>query len=148
MRRDRAIPWAACTGGVLCAWLLLGAAPFRHLSWFGLVLGRDGRPMRAEVEMEGGSADASTDIHMTLMQDSVGAVRGWQVRRGTCERPLGPFGDPAAYPPLRVSGAGKTLGEATVALAVPDSGDFHAVVTESPAASGRIIGCGALLVDD
>lgn len=148
MHRARVTPLAACIGGVLCASLLLGATPFDHLSWFGLVLGRDGSTMRGEVEMEGGSTEALTDIHMTLTQDSVGAVRGWQVRRGTCERPLGPFGDPAAYPVLRVDGAGKALGEATVALAVPDSGDFHAVVTASPQTSGRIIGCGALLVDD
>jgi hypothetical protein len=148
MRRVRATPFVACTGGLLLSWLLLGAAPYRHLSWFGVAMGRDGRTMRAEVEMEGGRTDASTDIHMTLTQDSVGAVRGWQIRRGTCERPLEPFGDPAAYPPLHVSGAGKTLGEATVSIAVPDSSDFHAVVTESPRASGEIIACGALLVDD
>ena len=98
--------------------------------------------------MEAGSTDASTAIHMTLTQDSVGAVRGWQVRRGTCELPMGPFGDPAAYPTLRVSGAGKALGEATVSLALPDSGDFHAVVTASPQTPGDIIGCGTLLVDD
>lgn len=148
MRRIRPTPFVACAGGVLLSWLLLGAAPYRHLSWFGVAMGRDGRTMRGAVEMEGGSSEGSTDVHMTLTQDSVGAVRGWQVRRGTCERPLGPFGDPAAYPVLRVDGAGKALGEATVALAVPDSGEFHAVVTESPQVSGRIIGCGALLVDD
>lgn len=54
----------------------------------------------------------------------------------------------AAYPPLRVNGAGKALGEATVAIAVPDSGDFHAVVTASPQTAGRLIARGALLVDD
>lgn len=148
MRRVRVIPFAACTGGLLLSGLLLGAAPYRHLSWFGVAMGRDGRTMRGEVEMEGGSTDGSTDIHMTLTQDSVGAVRGWQVRRGTCERPLGPFGDPAAYPTLRVNETGKALGEATVSVAVPDSGDFHAVVTASPQTPGRILACGALLVDD
>jgi len=148
MRRVRALPFAVCTGGFLVSWLLIGAAPYRHLSWFGVAMGHDGRTMRGEVEMEAGSTEASTAIHMTLTQDSVGSVRGWQVRRGTCERPLGPFGDPAAYPPLHVNRAGKALGEATVAIAVPDSGDFHAVVTASPQTAGRIIGCGALLVDD
>jgi hypothetical protein len=139
---------AAAAGVLLVSSLLSGAVPRAHDVWFGLVLGRAGHPMRAAVEMAAGSTDTSTVIDVRLTQDSVAQVRGWQVRRGSCERGGAVLGAPTAYVPLRVDDDGTAMAQITLAVALPDSGEFHALVRASPRADSPILGCGALLLED
>ena len=126
----------------------LGVAPALHLLWVGLALGRRGSEVRADVEMYAGKTAHTSTADLTLRADAPSALRGWEIRRGTCERPGATFGSTDAYPALRVNREGKAAGKAAIDLAVPDSGDFHVVVTASPTDRQRVLACGNLVLED
>jgi hypothetical protein len=127
---------------------LLGVGSVMHLLWIGLAVGRDGNPMRADVELYAGKTGGSSTAEVSLRLDAPGGVRGWAIRRGSCDRPGAVFGDPAAYPALRVDRTGKAAGKAAIAVAVPDTGAYHVVVTVSPTDRQRVLACGDLVLED
>lgn len=120
----------------------------RHFAWVGVVLGREGSSIRGDVEMYGGKTKISTYIGIENRRDRSGAVRPWQVRLGSCETSGPTFGDASAYPPLRVGRDGKAISRATIAIVLPDSGEYHVTVYESPRSPSRIVACGDLIVDE
>ncbi len=143
-------PWITASA-IACSMALLSAASpvaTRHLSWAGAVIGKPATPIRGDVEMYGAKIANATYIELRHRNDSPGKTRAWQMRRGTCARDQGPFGDLARFPVLRVNRDGTAVGKATVPFAIPDTGDFHVIVAESRVNSHNIIGCGDLYLED
>ena len=127
--------------------VLLAARPAPHLVWIGTAMGRDGVTLRGDLEMFAGQADNTTFVEFAVRRDTPGAVRSWRVMRGRCTAPLGAFVDPRSFPRLRIGQDGKGVGSVTLAVALPDTGDFHVVVAASPTAP-RVLACGDLVLDD
>lgn len=126
---------------------LTAARPTPHLIWIGTAVGRDGATLRGDLEMFAGKADNSTFVELAVRTDTPGAVRSWRVMRGSCAKPRSVFGDQARFPLLRVGKDGKGVDSLTLAVALPDTGDFHVTVAASPT-STRVIACGDLVLDD
>lgn len=127
---------------------LVGAAPTMHLLWVGLAIGRDGSTVRADLELYAGKAPNTSTAEVSMRADVPASVRGWEIRRGTCDRPGPIFGTADVYPALRADRGGKAVGKATIAVAVPDTGDYHVVVTASPTDRQRVLACGNLVLED
>jgi hypothetical protein len=73
-----------------------------------------------------------------------GGVHPWSVRVGHCgtENPV--FGDPAAYPNLKVDKDGTAQNSATLSVPFPTSGEYSLEVRASPTNVGTVIACGNL----
>jgi hypothetical protein len=73
-----------------------------------------------------------------------GGVHPWSVRMGHCgtENPV--FGDPSAYPNLKVDKDGTAQNSATLSVPFPTSGEYSIEVRASPSNMGTVIACGNL----
>jgi hypothetical protein len=74
-----------------------------------------------------------------------GGEHPWSVRAGLCGNADNPvFGDPSAYPNLKVDKDGTAQTSATLSAPFPTSGDYSLEVRASPTNVGTIIACGNL----
>ena len=119
-----------------------------HVAWDGMVLGVGGSKIRGEVEMVAGKTPGTTAVEVSVARDAAGAVRPWHVHVGSCAKGGPVLGAAAAYPALRVNGKGAAEGEATLRLALPDSGSYYVSVHESAATMSKIVACGDLLLEE
>ncbi len=110
-------------------------------------MGRDGAPLRGDLEMFAGQADNTTFVELAVRQDTPGTVRSWRVMRGSCAAPAGAFVDPRRFPLLHIGKDGRGVDSVTLAVVLPDTGDFHVIVAASPPAA-RVLACGDLVLDD
>ena len=131
---------------VLAVALTFAARP--HVAWDGMVLGVGGSKIRGEVEMVAGKTPGTTAVEVSVARDAAGAVRPWHVHVGSCAKGGPVLGAAAAYPALRVNGKGAAEGEATLRLALPDSGSYYVNVHESAATMSKIVACGDLLLEE
>jgi hypothetical protein len=80
-----------------------------------------------------------------LSNATPGGVHPWSVRVGHCGNNDNPvFGDPSAYPNLKVDKDGTAQTSATLSVPFPTSGDYSLEVRASPTNTGTIIACGNL----
>ena len=119
-----------------------------HVAWDGMVLGVGGSKIRGEVEMVAGKTPGTTAVEVSVARDAAGAVRPWHVHVGSCAKGGPVLGAAAAYPALRVNGKGAAEGEATLRLALPDSGSYYVNIHESASAMAKIVACGDLLLEE
>ena len=119
-----------------------------HVAWDGMVLGVGGSKIRGEVEMVAGKTPGTTAVEVSVARDAAGAVRPWHVHVGSCAKGGPILGAAAAYPALRVNGKGAAEGEATLRLALPDSGSYYVNIHESASAMAKIVACGDLLLEE
>ena len=119
-----------------------------HVAWDGMVLGVGGSKIRGEVEMVAGKTPGTTAVEVSVARDAAGAVRPWHVHVGSCAKGGPVLGAAAAYPTLRVNGKGAAEGEATLRLALPDSGSYYVNIHESASAMAKIVACGDLLLEE
>lgn len=131
---------------VLAVALTFAARP--HVAWDGMVLGVGGSKIRGEVEMVAGKAPGTTAVEVSVARDAAGAIRPWHVHVGSCAKGGPMLGAASAYPALRVNGKGAAEGEATLRLALPDSGSYYVNVHESASAMSNIVACGDLLLEE
>ena len=131
---------------VLAVALTFAARP--HVAWDGMVLGVGGSKIRGEVEMVAGKTPGTTAVEVSVARDAAGAVRPWHVHVGSCAKGGPILGSASAYPALRVNGKGAAEGEATLRLALPDSGSYYVNVHESAVAMSKIVACGDLLLEE
>jgi hypothetical protein len=110
-------------------------------------MGRDGATLRGDLEMFAGQPNNTTFVELAIRQDTPGAARSWRVMRGSCTSPRGAFVAPNRFPPLRIGKDGKGVDSVTLAVALPDTGDFHVIITASARAE-RTLACGDLVLDD
>ena len=74
-----------------------------------------------------------------------GGVHPWSVRTGLCGNADNPvFGDPSAYPNLKVDKDGTAQTSAVLSVPFPSSGEYSLEVRASPTNMGTIIACGNL----
>jgi hypothetical protein len=73
-----------------------------------------------------------------------GGVHPWSIRTGLCgtENPV--FGDPSAYPNLRVDKKGEAQTSANLSASFPTTGGYSLEVRASPTNMGTVIACGNL----
>ena len=131
---------------VLAVALTFAARP--HVAWDGMVLGVGGSKIRGEGEMVAGKTPGTTAVEVSVARDAAGAVRPWHVHVGSCAKGGPILGSASAYPALRVNGKGAAEGEATLRLALPDSGSYYVNVHESAVAMSKIVACGDLLLEE
>ena len=131
---------------VLAVALTFAARP--HVAWDGMVLGVGGSKIRGEVEMVAGKTPGTTAVEVSVARDAAGAIRPWHVHVGSCAKGGPMLGAASAYPALRVNGKGAAEGEATLRLALPDSGSYYVNVHESASAMSNIVACGDLLLEE
>ena len=131
---------------VLAVALTFAARP--QVAWDGMVLGVGGSKIRGEVEMVAGKTPGTTAVEVSVARDAAGAVRPWHVHVGSCAKGGPVLGAAAAYPALRVNGKGAAEGEATLRLALPDSGSYYVNIHESASAMAKIVACGDLLLEE
>ena len=120
----------------------------RHLAYDGMVMGVGGSKIRGEIAMERGGKPKTTLATVEYKGDVAGAVRPWHVHVGSCAKGGPVFGSPAAYTPLTVSATGTAKGKATLAITIPETGDYYVNVHESATAMGKIVACGDLLTHE
>ena len=119
-----------------------------HVAWDGMVLGVGGAKIRGEVEMVAGKTPGTTAVEVSVARDAPGAIRPWHVHVGSCAKGGPILGAAAVYPTLRVNGKGAAEGEATLRLALPDSGSYYVNIHESASAMAKIVACGDLLLEE
>ncbi len=132
----------------VAAGALSAARPFPHMIWLGTALPLDKSAMRGDFEMTAGKVKGTSALELSQRKDTPGAVRPWQLKRGTCKKSGAVYGDAAAYKPVTIGADGKGVSSLTVAMAVPDTGDFHVVVMTSLKEPNRIFACGDLVLED
>lgn len=92
-----------------------------------------------------GNADSTqTRVEVSLNGATPAASLPWHLHRGTCGNDQGIVGDPAGYKPLSVGENGRATSSATIAIAMPRSGEYMINVHASPADPGTIVACGNL----
>jgi len=93
-----------------------------------------------------GSGAGSTVATVSITGGKAGAVYPWHVHVGKCGQTPGGkvWGDPSAYKPLTAGADGSAKGTATIAMAVPTSGDYYVNIHASPSDMGTIVSCGNL----
>jgi hypothetical protein len=92
-----------------------------------------------------GNADSTqTRVEVNLSGVTPGADLPWHLHRGTCGDDQGIVGEASAYTPLKVGINGRSNGVATIAMAMPRSGEYMINVHASPADLGTIVACGNL----
>jgi superoxide dismutase, Cu-Zn family len=126
----------------------LATALGRHLAYDGMVMGVGGSKIRGEIAMERGSKPRTTVATVEYKGDVAGSKRPWHVHVGTCAKGGPVLGNPAAYTPLTVSATGTAKGKATLAITIPDTGDYYVNIHESATAMGKIVACGDLLTHE
>ena len=134
--------------GVMVLAVALTFAARRHVAWDGMVLGVGGSKIRGEVEMVAGKTPGTTAVEVSVARDAAGAVRPWHVHVGSCAKGGPILGSASAYPAFRVNGKGAAEGEATLRLALPDSGSYYVNIHESASAMAKIVACGDLLLEE
>ncbi len=130
----------------VCSSLVYGV--YRHVAWDGLVVGRGGSRIRAEVSMEGGKTPGTTTVQMSLKGDVPGVARPWHVHVGSCSKAGGVFGTAAAFPPITASAAGTGESQATLRISLPESGSYYVNIHESAAKMSSVIACGDLFLEE
>ena len=118
----------------------------RHPEWDGMVAGKGASKIRGTVNMVGGSVSGTTDVSVNYAGDVAGAARPWHIHVGTCAKSGAVLGDAKAYGVLRASAKGAAEGNATLRIALPDTGEYHVNIHQSVAKMGTIVACGALLL--
>jgi hypothetical protein len=73
-----------------------------------------------------------------------GGVHPWSVRVGHCGTDNPAFGDPSAYPNLKVDDDGTAQASATLSVPFPTSGQYSLEMRASPTNMGTVIACGNL----
>jgi hypothetical protein len=73
-----------------------------------------------------------------------GGVHPWFVRVGHCGTDNPVFGDPSAYPNLKVGKDGTAQASADLSAPFPTSGQYSLEVRASPTNMGTVIACGNL----
>jgi hypothetical protein len=101
-----------------------------------------------EAELEGKDKDKSSKAEISIKGATAGAELPWHVHTGKCGSSGGIVGDPKAYALLKVGKDGDAKGEAKLAIATPESGDYHVNVHKSAAEMGTIVSCGDLALGD
>jgi hypothetical protein len=92
-----------------------------------------------------GNADSTqTRVEVNLNGATPGADLPWHLHRGTCGDDQGIVGEASAYNPLKVGVNGRSMGSATLEIAMPRSGEYMINVHASPADLGTIVACGNL----
>ena len=120
---------------------------FDH-EWKAVLAPVSGSNITGEAELEGKDKDKSSEAEISIKGATAGAELPWHVHSGTCASGGGIVGDPKAYAPLKVNDKGEAKAEAKLAIATPESGDYHVNVHKSAAELGTIVSCGDLKLED
>ncbi len=74
-----------------------------------------------------------------------GGVHPWSIRSGLCGNADNPvFGDPSAYPNLKIDKDGTAQTSGVLSAPFPTSGEYSLEIRASPSNMGTIIACGNL----
>ena len=120
---------------------------FEH-EWKAVLAPVSGSKITGQAELEGKDKDKSSEAEISIKGATAGAELPWHVHTGKCGSSGGIVGDPKAYALLKVDKKGEAKGEAKLAIATPESGDYHVNVHKSAAEMGTIVSCGDLARGD
>ena len=120
----------------------------RHIAWDGMVMGKGTSKIRGLIEMVGGKVAGTTSVEVSYTGDASNVTRSWHVHRGSCAKAGRMLGVVTAYPLLRVNATGAVKAKATLRVALPDTGSFHLDIHESSGATGTVVACGELLLEE
>ena len=100
--------------------------------------------MTGAAAMTPGSNSNSTNVTIQLSNATPGGMHPWQLRSGQCGSDYGVFGSAESYRSLKVDDDGRASGTATVALTMPEAGQYYVSVGASTSNPGMIVACGNL----
>jgi hypothetical protein len=91
-----------------------------------------------------GPSAGNTVAGVSISNAAPGGVHPWQINHGRCGENGPILGSADAYPPLNVAGDGTAAAQASLAIPLPDSGQYHVNVHAASDNMGTIIACGNL----
>ena len=100
--------------------------------------------MAGSATMTPGKTSNETVVTVRLANASPGGEHPWQLRQGQCGADYGVVGSAEAYRTLKVDDNGRAASTATLALAMPQYGQYYVSVGASAANAGTIVACGNL----
>lgn len=106
-----------------------------------------GSPVVGDARLAPGRTAREVQATIHIRNSVVGLEHRWQIRRGTCDAPLGvDIAPTSSNTPLRVRADGTAEATATLPIPLPIDGDYHVRILRSRS-DDAMIACGSLDVE-
>ncbi len=136
--------WFAISAALVGNTAVLFALARPVADYVATLAGKDGRKVHGTATVTPSKAGDSTEVLVTLDDDTPGATRPWHIHAGTCEKGGGVVGGGRAYPPIVIDDKGHGTGKAKLAMVLSDTTTYYVNIHDAAAAMGIIAACGDL----
>ena len=140
--------------GLVAATLLGSASPaapgfsLRHFEYATVL--RDAKSnIVGYATIEPSEDNKASDVTVQLKQEIAGTARVWEIRTGTCAKPGKVWGNPAAFSKKLIADQnGISKLKTTVAIELPETGDFHIQIKAPSGNTGKAALCSDFYAED
>ncbi len=144
MPRRTTFRWMALSAALVGNSAVLLALSGPITNYVATLAGKDGRKVHGTATVTPSADGSSTEVAVTLTDDTPGATRPWHIHAGSCEKSGGVVGGGRVYTPIAINDKGQGTGKATLPVALADTATYYVNIHDAAAAMGIIVACGDL----